>query len=264
VLTLIQRTVARVTLLTLVLVGLLAAFDAALVAIAASLHEGGGFERLAGLAPTFIQQGLGGALTSFAGMAAFGFFEPLIVMLVVQFAVFVATEPAGDVESGLVDLVLARPIPRRLLVTRSLLVMTGAAIALPLIMGLSLWVSLWFLAPPTASWPQPRVLGLLMVNLAAVAWCFGAAGLAAAAFSRRRGSAIALVSVGAVWLYLMEVVGEAWPRMSWAAWVSPFHRFHGAGILAGQTQPARDLTILLGAGLLGVVLAYWRFNRRDL
>ena len=58
-------------------------------------------------------------------MASLGFFEPLIVMLVVQFAIFLATEPAGDVETGLVDLVLARPVPRHWLVTRSLIAMTG-------------------------------------------------------------------------------------------------------------------------------------------
>lgn len=39
-----------------------------------------------------------------------------------QFASYVAAKPAGDVELGLVDLVLARPVPRHRLVTRSLIV----------------------------------------------------------------------------------------------------------------------------------------------
>ena len=56
-------------------------------------------------------------------------------MLVVQFAVYLAVEPAGDVESRLVDLLLARPLPRHYLLTRSLVVMTGAALVLPLSHG---------------------------------------------------------------------------------------------------------------------------------
>ena len=57
-------------------------------------------------------------------MATLGYFHPLPLMLVVQFAIYLATEPAGEIEFGLVDLILARPLPRHWLVTRSLLMMT--------------------------------------------------------------------------------------------------------------------------------------------
>ena len=102
-----------------------------------------------------------------------------------------------------------------------------------------------------------------MFHLAAVGWCFGGAALAAGAWSRRRGSAQTLVGVGAVALYLLEVVGEAWPRAAWVSRLSPFHHFHGSGILLDTTSPARDLTILCTIGAIGVALAYWQFNRRD-
>jgi hypothetical protein len=263
VLTLIVRTLGRVKVLLSVLAALLAVFQTTIVAVASSLQESHGFERIAGLLPSFIQQGFGPALTSFAGMAGLGFFEPLIIMLVVQFAIYLATEPAGDVETRLVDLTMARPLPRHYLITRSLLVMTGATAGLSATMGIGLYASLWSLAPPGAVWPSKHVVVLLMLHLAAVAWCFGGAALAAAAWSRRRGSAQALVGVGAVGLYLVEVVGEAWSRAAWASRLSPFHYFHGAGILSGLTTPTRDLMILGVIGLTGVVLAYWQFERRD-
>jgi hypothetical protein len=263
VLTLIRRTLGRVGRILSVLAVLLTLFQVSIVAVAASLQESHGFDRIAGLLPAFIQQGFGPALTSFPGMAGLGFFEPLIVMLVVQFAIYLATEPAGDVESGLVDLILARPLPRHRLVTRSLLVMTGATVTLSMTMVLSLYASLWVLAPQVAAWPTPHVVFLLMAHLTAVAWCFGGAALAAAAWSRRRGLAQSAVAVAAVAFYLMEVVGEAWSRAAWASWLSPFHRFHGSGILSGQTNPGRDLTILGTLGLAGVLLAYWQFSRRD-
>ena len=84
--------------------------------------------------------------------------------------------------------------------------------SLPLTMGASLWISLWLLAPPEVPLAEPKPIVLLMSHLSAVAWCFGGAALAAAAWARRRGAAQALVGVGAVAFYLMEVVGEAWPR----------------------------------------------------
>src|SRR4029434_3554525 len=124
------RTVERVRTLLIVLIALLAAFEVALVATAVSFDESKGFDHLAGLIPSFLQHSFGPALASFAGMTSLGFFEPLIVMLVVQFAIFLATEPAGDVETGIVDLVLARPVPRHWLVTRSLIAMTGVTILL--------------------------------------------------------------------------------------------------------------------------------------
>ena len=102
-----------------------------------------------------------------------------------------------------------------------------------------------------------------MANLAAVAWCFGGAGLAAGAWSRRRGSAQALVGVGAVAMYLIDIIGKFWSRAEWASWLSPFHYFQGAGILKGFTGRRYDLTILLTFGAIAVVLAYWQFQRRD-
>jgi hypothetical protein len=263
VLTLLRRTLERVGTLLLVLIGLLAAFEVALVATAVSFDESKGFDHLAGLIPSFLQHAFGPALASFAGMTSLGFFEPLIVMLVVQFAIFLATEPAGDVETGIVDLVLARPVPRHWLVTRSLIAMTGVTILLPATMGALLWISLQLMAPPEADWPEPRVVTLLMAHLAAVAWCFGGAALAAAAWARRRGSVQTLVGIAAVALYLVEVVAEGWPRIAWTARLSPFHHFHGAGILAGDTDPARDLAVLVGLGVVGVVVGYWKFQKRD-
>ena len=263
-LTLVRRTLSRVTGSAAAVALIPVTFQIALVAIAASFEDGAGFEHLAGLAPAFVQQAFGLALTSFGGLTTLAFYEPLIVVLVVEFAIYVATEPAGDVESGLVDLVLARPLARHRLITRSLIVMSGSAISLPLMMAVSLWLSLAWLAPAGATWPDTRTVTVLAAHLAAVAWCFGGAGLAAAAWSRRRGAAQAFVGIGAVVLYLVDFVGDAWTRVSWVAWLSPFHQFHGARILAGTTHPARNLSVLFTLGAIGIVMAYWKFQRRDL
>ena len=214
--TLLARSLRRVAVLFVSIASILAAFQITIIAVARSLDEGGNLQRLAALTPSYMRIGFGPALTSFTGMTTIGYFEPLIVMIVVQFVVYLATEPAGEVESGLVDLVLARPWARHRLISRSLVVTTAAAVALPLAMGLGTVLGLWFLAPPGAKWPDARIVRNLMLHLTAIAWCFGAAALAAAAWARRRGSAHALMAMTAVVLYLVQVITGLWP---------PAHRF---------------------------------------
>ena len=261
--TLVRRTLGRAAGILASVATLFALFQIALVAIAAALNDAGGFSQLASLAPAFIVQLMGPALTTFAGMTSLSFFEPLIVMVLVLLAIYLAAEPAGDVESELVDLLLARPLGRHVIVTRTLIVMTAAVLVLPAAMGLSLWAGLHTLAPPGVVWPRTSTVILLMAHLTAVSWCFGGAALAAGAWARRRGQAQSVVGVAAVALYLMEFVGEAWPRQIWLARVSPFHHFHGPSLLAGQTDPVRDLAILITVGAIGAGLAYWQFQRRD-
>jgi ABC-2 type transport system permease protein len=260
---LIVRTIARSVGLVSAVAGLLVSFQMSLVAVAASFEDGQDFEHLSGLVPAFLQHALGPALTSFGGLTTVGFYEPLIVILAVQVAIYLATEPAGDIESGLVDLVLARPLPRHRIMTRSLLVMSGAALLLPAIMAASLWMSLTWLAPAGAVWPTTRVVAELMANLVAVIWCFGGAGLAAAAWARRRAAAYGVVGVASVALYLADFVGDAWSRASWAAVISPFHRFHGAQIITGTSHTMTNMAVLVALGGIAVAAAYWKFQRRD-
>lgn len=263
-LTLVGRSLGRIVGLVAALLGVLAAFQIALIAVAASYVNASTFDRLAQLAPSFVQQAFGPALTSFAGMTTMGYFHPLAVMLVVQFAIYLATEPAGDIEWGLVDLVLARPHPRQWVVSRSLLVMTMGTATLTLTMGVATWLGLWALAPRGARWPEARVVSLLIIHLGAVAWSFGAAALAATAWARRRGSAQAPVAIAAVALYLIDLLGASWAPARPYARLSPFHYYQGAAILAGTADPARDLSILAAIALAGIALAYWQFGRRDL
>ena len=260
---LLWRAAERIRLLFAVVTAILVLFQITLVAVAASFDPDH-FERLGAVTPPFMQRAFGAALASFAGMSALGFFEPLVIMMLVQFAIYSATEPAGDVDSRLVDLIVARPVPRHWLITRSLVVMTVCATVPPLLMVAGLFGALVLLAPDGVQWPEMRTVSLLAVYLAVLSWTLGAAGLAVAARTSRRGAALAIVGVSAVALYLVEVVGEAWPSASWVANISPFHYFHGAQVLSGTATPLADLPVLFLVGAIAVALAYREFGRRDL
>jgi hypothetical protein len=267
-LTLVSRSLGRTVGLFAAISILLASFEIAVIAVAASFTGATDFARLSQLMsqimPGFVQAAFGPAMLSFGAMTTVCYFDPLVVMMAVQFAVFLATEPAGEIEGGLVDLVLARPLPRHWLISRSVLVMTAGASLPTLAMGLATWAGLGLLAPAGAPWPETRVVLLMMIHLAAVSWCFGGAGLAAAAWSRRRGAAQAAVAIASVALYLIDVIGESWARALPLARLLPFHYYHGAAILRGTANAALDLSVLSGIGAAGIALAYWQFGRRDL
>jgi ABC-type transport system involved in multi-copper enzyme maturation permease subunit len=263
-LTLIARSLRRIAVLTAALSALLAAFQFAIVAVAASYERAGSFAFLSAIVPDFAKGHIGAGLASFAAMTTTGYFEPMIVMLVAQFAIYVAAEPAADIETGLVDTVLTRSLPRHWIVSRSLIVMAIGTLILMIAMGSATGLGLRWLAPPRTRWPEARVVLLLIVNLLAVTWAFGAATLAAAGWARRRVSAQAPLAVAAIAYYLLNFLASMWAPARSFAWLSPFHYFAGAAILSGGGNLPFNLAVLGAIALVAAAVAYWRFERRDL
>jgi ABC-2 type transport system permease protein len=262
--TLVARSLRRIAPLTVALSALLAAFQLAIVAVAASYERAGSFAFLSAIVPDFARGHIGAGLSSFAAMTTTGYFEPMIVMLTAQFAIFVGAEPAAEIETGLVDTVLTRPLPRHWIVSRSLLVMAIGTLILMIAMGLATAAGLRLLAPPRTRWPETRTVLLLILNLLAVTWAFGAATLAATGWARRRISAQAPIAVAAIAYYLLNFLASMWTPARSFAWLSPFHYFAGAAILSGGGHLTYDLSILGGITLVCAAVAYWQFNRRDL
>ena len=260
----IGRSFARVAWMFTAVAGFLAVSQMLFTAVAASVSRSGDFERLSALVPEFLQSVLAPALTSFAAMTTVLYFDVLIVMLVVIWAVYVATEPAGEIESGLVDLILARPMPRHRLVTRTIVVSAGTTLLLTATMGAASVAALAIFAPPGTAWPTPRLLATMIAHLTLVAWCFAAAALAACGWARRRTAVLAAVALSAAALYLVDVLAGWWSPLRPVAYVSPFNYYHGGEIITGAANVALNLTVLASAAIAASGLAYWQFARRDL
>ena len=262
-LTLVSRSLGRVSRMWAASLVLLAGFQLALTAAAASLHDSGAYQQLLDVAPAFVRNWIGPSLASFAGMAVLSFFEPLVILLLVLFAVYVASEPAGDVEDGLVDLVLARPLPRHWIVTRSLIVMSGTVLTLVAVLTVTNVASVALFAPGGVPGPSGATLLSLAAHLFALTWCFGGATLAVAARLDRRSSVLGVLSIAVVALFLVKVLVEFSDRFDWLGWVTPFDYFQGTRVLLGTARTAWDLTALGTIGAVGAGIAYWQFQRRD-
>jgi ABC-2 type transport system permease protein len=243
---------------------LLIAFQLAVVAAGSAMAADRTIAGIARLVPSFLQPSLGVALLTFGGLTTIAFFDALVVMLFVQFAAYLASEPAGDVESGLVDLVLARSLPRHWLVTRTLLLMCGSVLALAAVMVLALGAALMMYGPAPDAWPSGRVVASMVAHLTLIAWCFGAIALAASGWARRRASVMTAVGIAAIGLYLVDFVATIWRPLRGVAVVSPFHYFRGGEILAGTANTTLDLAVLGGITIAATAVAYIAFRRRDL
>ena len=240
-------------------------FQVLMVAIAANLQREGLFSQLASIVPANVQAAFGGnVIASFGGLVAFGFFHPVVVLALAVGAAYLAGELAGDVEEGLVDLIAARPVSRALLVTRAAL---ASALASAAIIGLMLAFNRGatiVLTPVGSTTPRVPGLMLLTLNLLAVTWCCGGAGLAIAALARKRSTATGTSALAFISLYLLNFAATWWAPARPVARLSPFHYFDAMPILLGTHDPARDIVGLLAATAMLVVCASVAYARRDL
>jgi beta-exotoxin I transport system permease protein len=264
---LLGRSLSRMRGPLLAVATLVCAFQIATVLQAASIEQRQAFETLGQLLPGFVQRWLGdnlAGLASFGGVVALGYFHPVVVLLVAIVTAFVASEPAAEVEDGHVDLLLSRAVSRHWLITRSFLIAAACPLVLAGLMMTSTWTTVALAAPPSLQRPSPTTIATLAAHLVAVAWCFGGLSLALASESRRRSAAFTTAATAAVALYFVNVLAASWEPARIADVLSPFHYYQGAAILAGRSNPLRDLTLLGSTAAVLAAVSYWRFSMRDL
>jgi hypothetical protein len=104
----------------------------------------------------------------------------------------------------------------------------------------------------------------MMAHLTALCWAFGAAAVAVSGWMRRRAAALTSVALAAAVLYLVDFLAMWWAGIEWLGALTPFHYFRGGPLMAGTTEPSRDLAVLGLIAVAGSAVAYWQFSRRDL
>lgn len=264
---LLLRSASQARYLVLGSLVLLWGFQIIIVGQAAEIERTNSFSRMADLLPGFLQRGLGSKaliLATFKGTVAFGYFHPVVCILVAGLAMYLATEPAHEVESGLVDVELARSMPRHRLLTRSLLLALAALLVAVGVMASGTWMGARFFGAAGLDLPAPGVRLRLLGNLVALGWCLAGFALLVATLSRRWMTAFTTVMLSAVIAYMIDFLAIGWTPMEAIAWLSPFHYYPALSIIAGDASTWRDVGVLVGAATVFIVIAYWQFQRRDL
>ena len=263
---LLRRSLAQGRYVLLGLLLLLFGFQLIIIAQAAEVQRSNAFASVANLMPGFMQRGLGSRamlLATFRGTVAFGYFHPVVCILVAVLAMYFATELAHEVEAGLVDLELARAVPRHRLVTRSLFIAIASVVAATVMMAFGTWAGARIFDTTGMAMPSLELRTQLLVNLFAVAVCLAGFALMMATFSRRWSTAFTTVGLLAVIAYMVDFIGIGWPPMRMIAWLSPFHYYPALSVVAGDAPMTRNIGVLLMSGAAFVITAYWQFQRRD-
>jgi ABC-2 type transport system permease protein len=201
-------------------------------------------------------------MASFDGMVAFGFRHPAILTAAVAYVIVVGTLPAGERESGLLDLILARPVRRSRYLTAVVLALAIGALVLPVALLIGT-VAVLPLLDVSSALPWQRYVPSA-ASLAALLLAIGGYSLLIAVTSRRRGPAVARAVGLTIVLFFLEFLASAWEAVSVLRWLTPFHYHQPIRAAVFREMPLVNPLTLLLLFAVCTMAAYACFRRQDL
>jgi len=265
--TLVLQLLRRIRRLLLSAGVLLAGFQVVLILQANSIQTSNSFAKMGDLVPSFARDLMGPsfvAFLSFRGIVCLGYFHPVVMGALVSVSVTIATIPVMEIETGFIDLVLARPVARHWIVTRSILVAVISTVYLLAMLALGTWIGLNGFAVKSAAWPSVGLVGSLAMNLGFLMLCWAAIAMAIGCACGRRGSAGAIAGLLALTAYLTDYIGRAWKPAEAVAWLSPFRYYAPFELVMGTALSTKNLSVLGAIAATAFALAYLFYSRRDI
>lgn len=266
-LALVVQLLRRVRKLLLSAGTLLAGFQIVLILQANSIQSSNSFAKIADLVPSFARDLMGPAFVtflSFKGIVCLGYFHPVVMGALITVVVTIATIPVMEIETGFIDLVLARAVGRHWIITRSTVVALISTVYLLAMLALGTWIGLNSFAVRNGAWPSVRLVGSLAVNLGFLMLCWASIAMAIGCVCKRRGSAGAIAGVLALTAYLTDYIGRAWKPAESVAWLSPFRYYTPFELVMDSPLPTKSLYVLGGIAVTAFFLAYLFYSRRDI
>ena len=264
---LLAHSLKRVRSLIIALGLLLCGFQMMLILVARSIQTSGGFDQLSAMLPPFARELMGPSMASFmsfGGIVCLGYFHLVVMSSLIAVSIALATTPTSEIETGFIDVILARPLARSWIITRSVVVALLSTVILLAMMVLGTWAGLMLLAPKGVAWPSARLIRALVENLGLLLLCWSGVAMAIGSASRRRAVAGAIAGFLALATFLLDLVGRLWQPAESVAWLSPFRYYSPLDLIMGQAVPGKNLAVLAGIALVGFGVAYVVFSRRDI
>jgi ABC-type transport system involved in multi-copper enzyme maturation permease subunit len=243
----------------------MALIEVVIVWIAGHIESGPGIqELLEQVLPLPMRQLIGSqlGLLSFAAVVGFGFQHPFAMAIAIAIVITVATIPAGERESGFIDLVMARPVPRARYFFAVALLLAMFALIMPLAPLCGLITGLALVdAPGEIEWARyvPATAGLACLLLS-----IGGYTLLLASCARRRGTAVAQAAGLTLVMFWIDLTAQMWRPAQVICWLSPFNYFKPVKYAIDGATPVSHYLVLLAVFVVTAAAAYLLFRRRDL
>jgi ABC-2 type transport system permease protein len=264
---LLMHSARRARTLLLAAAILLAAFQILLTTAAQSLQELNTFAGLTALIPDFLRQVFGSSLLtimSFRGIACLGFFHVAIVAFLVGLMIALATEPAREAETRFLDLILAHPVARAWIITRTVVLMAACIVLLLGAMTLGTWAGLHWLAKGEMARETFAVIPRLGMNFGLLLLCWGGISLALSTIVHRRSVAASIAAMLALACYMTDIISQVWKPLKPLAHYSPFHYYNALNLITGTPNSSHDLYVLACIAAAGCLISYLLFQLRDI
>lgn len=206
---------------------------------------------------------LADALANFSavGMIGFSYAHPFAVVLMSAWAVRVPCGAlAGEIGTGTMDLIAARPLPR--------VAVAGTALA-ALLLGLAAIGAAGWAGTCVGLWTQPieGIVATRFLRIAAMQWllfaAFGSVALLLSSFARAGGAAMAGATALIAGSFALDYVARAWEPIRFLRPLSLFARFSPQQITAAGLAWT-DAAVLLSVCVVAGGAALSVFSRRDL
>jgi ABC-type transport system involved in multi-copper enzyme maturation permease subunit len=264
VLTLVRHSLRRWRVFLAATALVLVVFQFFMILAARSLELSGRFQFLEAVMPAFMSEWTNMMAASFSGFVLFGYSHPLIQIFLIAMAIGLGSEPAAEIDTKFIDLMMSRPLPRATPINRTLVVLLLTTMAAMVCMLAATFSTLRLLAPASARQPEPRVVVSLAANLGCLVLAWGGITVALASVSRRRATVAGTCGLLAFAMFVLDYVGRFWETVTPLSRVSPFHYFDPFRMMGGQPLATSNLLTLLGVFFAGAVLANIAYARRDL
>ena len=263
-LNLMRRLLGRHAIFLAAVALVLAGFELVICAVVASVDIESAFGPMMQFAPpvmrAMIEQSIPGG--SPAAVLAFGWNHPVVHALLSAVAIALAARAiAGEVESGVIELVMAQPLSRAEYFAAHAL-FGVAALAAVLVAGLAataIGQRVFGLEPFGV-----QRLALLFANAMLLQAAIFAVTLLASSAGREAGRAAIVGVLVAVVSFLVNAVATLWSRAAFAKPFSLHGYFDPREVLVNGELGAGAVIVLSSVTAIAVAVAFGIFSRRDL
>ncbi|MGA9365640.1 MAG: ABC transporter permease [Bacteroidota bacterium] len=262
---LLRRLTARHAFFLSITIALLGGFQFLICAIISTVDVGGAIQELMKSIPLFMRSTVTEeffAGFSTRGILAFGWDHPIAQALGTAIAIVLGTRAiAGEIESGVMELVVSQPLSRRSYLAGQIL-FAVLALALLSLGGLAgtIFGQRFF---------QIDALGLgslfkLGVNFFLLQCAWYGISLVFSTLGREAGRVATASFLVALSSYILNVIGKLWSK---AAFLLPYalHTYYSPReTLVGNTLEGKSVVVLCAVFFICIGFAVWRFRRRDI